>query len=368
MGLLSSLLILYASNEASACVASACRENGGYDSDCCGLEGSVSCAAGHDFSLRAENGCMWNSGTCCMPHSSNTPSTISTYDCATFELQIFGNTICSGKPVVAQPVPAGTCVPTPGEVLTGRYFETPYDHWGLRAWDASSVNANTGYGKTTCEASLAGEGAVTNLGQCSVADPNKGSSWKVLCAPSGYPAGSCGALEWGADYHNGAKCRHFGRRAFSKKAPELNRYGDRWEICCGEETLSTGALIGLIVGPIVGCCFCTLIVALVVVLLKKNKANNSSTTATANPVAVTVEMKAEPAVGVAMKNPISLKLEELGCGQYEAALADQGYDSLGSLQGLSKEEAGEIADDVKMKPGHKRRFVDGIAVKKTETL
>ena len=72
--------------------------------------------------------------------------------------------------------------------------------------------------------------------------------------------------------------------------------GDRWEICCSEETLSTGALIGLIVGPIVGCCCCTLIVALVVVLRKKNKANNSSTTATANPVAVTVEMKAEPAV------------------------------------------------------------------------
>ena len=177
-----------------------------------------------------------------------------------------------------------------------------------------------------------------------------------------YPAGSCGALEWGADYHNGAKCRHFGRRAFSKKAPELNRMGDRWEICCGEETLSTGALIGLIVGPIVGCCFCTLIVALVVVLLKKNKANNSSTTATANPVAITVEMKAEPAVGVAKKTPISLKLEELGCGQYEAALADQGYDDMASLQGLSKEKAGEIADDVKMKPGHKRRFVDGIAV------
>ena len=109
-------------------------------------------------------------------------------------------------------------------------------------------------------------------------------------------------------------------------------------------------------------------VALVVVLLKKNKANNSSTTATANPVAITVEMKAEPAVGVAMKNPISLKLEELGCGQYEAALADQGYDNLGWLQGLSKEEAGEIADDVKMKPGHKRRFVDGIAVRGTETL
>ena len=81
----------------------------------------------------------------------------------------------------------------------------------------------------------------------------------------------------------------------------------------------------------------------------------------ATPAAVTVEMKAEPAVGVAKKDPFSLKLEELGCGQYEAALADQGYDNLGSLQGLSKEEAGAIADDVKMKPGHKKRFVDGLA-------
>ena len=134
--------------------------------------------------------------------------------------------------------------------------------------------------------------------------------------------------------------------------------GDDPEICC-EAKYDTGALIGIIVGPILGCCCCTLIVALLVVHRKKNNANNSSTTAVATPVAVTVEMKAEPSVGVAMKNPISLKLEELGCGQYEAALADQGYDDLASLQGLSKEKAGEIADDVKMKPGHKRRFVDG---------
>ena len=45
--------------------------------------------------------------------------------------------------------------------------------------------------------------------------------------------------------------------------------------------------------------------------------------------------------------------------QYESALADQGYDHLATLQGLTKEEAGAIADEVKMKPGHKRRFVDG---------
>ena len=58
--------------------------------------------------------------------------------------------------------------------------------------------------------------------------------------------------------------------------------------------------------------------------------------------------------------PISLtkQLEELGLAQYESALADQGYDHLATLQGLTKEEAGEIADDVKMKPGHKRQFVN----------
>merc|ERR1711924_254774 len=69
------------------------------------------------------------------------------------------------------------------------------------------------------------------------------------------------------------------------------------------------------------------------------------------------------AEGASGKKSLSQTLEELGCGQYEAALADQGYESLASLQGLTKEEAGEIADDVKMKPGHKRRFVEGIAEK-----
>jgi len=187
-----------------------------------------------------------------------------------------------------------------------------------------------------------------------------GDTAEICCGARIYVSGSCGANQWGADFpHWAEKCASVGRRAFSKQAPELNRMGDDPEICCGEETLSTGALIGLIVGPIVGCCCCTLIVALLVVYRKKNNANNSSTTAVATPVAVTVEMKAEPAVGVAKNTPISLKLEELGCGQYEAALADQGYDNLGSLQGLSKEEVGAIADEVKMKPGHKRRFVDG---------
>jgi hypothetical protein len=108
----------------------------------------------------------------------------STYDCATFELQIFGNTICSGRPGVASRIPAGTCVPTPREVRTGRYFETSYDHWGIQHWDIYSVNAHSGYGKRACEASLKAEGIVTNLGKCNLADPKRGSAWNVVCAQS----------------------------------------------------------------------------------------------------------------------------------------------------------------------------------------
>ena len=112
----------------------------------------------------------------------------STYDCATFEVQIFGNTICSGKPGVASRIPAGTCVPTPREVLTGRYFETPYDHWGIQPWDIYSVNTQSGYGKRACEAKLKVEGSATNLGKCNFGrqfcQGCRGSAWKVVCAPS----------------------------------------------------------------------------------------------------------------------------------------------------------------------------------------
>jgi len=138
---------------------------------------------------------------------------------------------------------------------------------------------------------------------------------------------------------------------------------------------AVGAIIGGVVGLLV---FVALIVVLVVVIMKKKNQAAAPTTvivqqqepsnrseptvAAGTPVAtnaVTVEM---PKVASGKKS-LSQTLEELGCGQYEAALADQGYESLASLQGLTKEEAGEIADDVKMKPGHKRRFVEGIAEK-----
>ena len=55
-------------------------------------------------------------------------------------------------------------------------------------------------------------------------------------------------------------------------------------------------------------------------------------------------------------NPVSLKLEEIGLEQYASALIDdKGYDDLGALQGLTKHQAEEIADNVQMKPGHKRK-------------
>lgn len=65
-----------------------------------------------------------------------------------------------------------------------------------------------------------------------------------------------------------------------------------------ESPLTTGALIGLIVGPVMGCCCCTaLIIALVVHLTQKNrtqkKGNTSTNVAVATPAAVVVEMKTE---------------------------------------------------------------------------
>ena len=61
---------------------------------------------------------------------------------------------------------------------------------------------------------------------------------------------------------------------------------------------------------------------------------------------------------MAKKSPVLLKLEEIGLEQYASALIDdQGYDDLAALDGLTVEEAGSIADDLQMKPGHKRAFV-----------
>ena len=59
----------------------------------------------------------------------------------------------------------------------------------------------------------------------------------------------------------------------------------------------------------------------------------------------------------AAKNPVSIKLEEHGLAQYADALGEQGYDSMVSFNNMTNEEAGALADEVKMKPGHKRLFI-----------
>ena len=59
----------------------------------------------------------------------------------------------------------------------------------------------------------------------------------------------------------------------------------------------------------------------------------------------------------AAKNPVSIKLEEHGLTQYADALGEQGYTSMASFKNMTSEEAGALADEVKMKPGHKRSFI-----------
>ena len=80
----------------------------------------------------------------------------------------------------------------------------------------------------------------------------------------------------------------------------------------------------------------------------------------ARPADVQVQITPPPASPHG-QGPVVTKLKELELEQYASAFFDQGYDSMASLHGLTKKEAGEIADEIKMKPGHKKRFVDGIA-------
>merc|ERR1712125_35610 len=55
----------------SMCDANACLENGGFDSDCCGLESQTSCRAGF---IKSVGDICWNANgarrTCCTPISS----------------------------------------------------------------------------------------------------------------------------------------------------------------------------------------------------------------------------------------------------------------------------------------------------------
>ena len=82
--------------------------------------------------------------------------------------------------------------------------------------------------------------------------------------------------------------------------------------------------------------------------------------ATADSVVV---VSGEPAKGTVVtthmrKSSVSAKLEMLNLEQYETELiVEQGYDDLSMLQDLTVEELEQVADDVKMKPGHKKKFV-----------
>ena len=75
--------------------------------------------------------------------------------------------------------------------------------------------------------------------------------------------------------------------------------------------------------------------------------------AEANVSAVTIEIPKAPS----RMNTFSIKLEEHGLTQYADALGEQGYSSMASFKNMTSEEAGALADRVKMKPDHKRAFI-----------
>jgi len=64
------------------------------------------------------------------------------------------------------------------------------------------------------------------------------------------------------------------------------------------------------------------------------------------------------------KDSVSVKLQELNLKMYEQELIDQqGYDSVETLKMLSPDELTQLADDCKMKPGHKKKFLAAFAEK-----
>jgi len=64
------------------------------------------------------------------------------------------------------------------------------------------------------------------------------------------------------------------------------------------------------------------------------------------------------------KDSVSVKLQELNLKQYEQELIDeQGYDSVETLNEMSPDELSQLADDCKMKPGHKKKFLAAFAEK-----
>ena len=60
------------------CIKTQCLENNQFDNDCCGLNHAVGCSGDYLLSFTADNGCIWNRGTCC----TKTPK-LYTSDCST---------------------------------------------------------------------------------------------------------------------------------------------------------------------------------------------------------------------------------------------------------------------------------------------
>ena len=79
---------------------------------------------------------------------------------------------------------------------------------------------------------------------------------------------------------------------------------------------------------------------------------------------VTLVMGKPVGSGTTRKNSVALKLQELNLNQYEQELIDeQGYDSIDTLKELSPDELTQLADDCKMKPGHKKKFLGAFSKK-----
>lgn len=60
--------------------------------------------------------------------------------------------------------------------------------------------------------------------------------------------------------------------------------------------------------------------------------------------------------------PVTLKLKGIGLEQYATAITDdQGYDSIEVLQSMTAAELKELADEVSMKPGQRKKFMNAFA-------
>ena len=98
------------------CDASQCLENDGFDNDCCGLNGSVDCSAGYTFSFRTNsNGCLWNTGTCCVPDEMVAAAEKGCDDTITVIVDEDPEEEENTSPRVEQPVETTPVVTTPAE-------------------------------------------------------------------------------------------------------------------------------------------------------------------------------------------------------------------------------------------------------------